>query len=412
MFVEEAGTLLVKDDRENVLDITPDENLPLVLVVDDNADMRDHLQSVLLPYFRIITANNGQHALQKIQEHPPALILSDIMMPVLDGIGLLQEVKANKATAHIPVILLTARAGEESKMVGWETGADDYLTKPFSSKELISRIASQIKTQQIRTEALMGIVEQKQYAKKLEEMNRELIKMNEELTSFAYVSSHDLQEPLRKIQMFSKRILEKEVNSLSVEGKDFFYRMDNAASRMQLLINDLLTYSRTNTSQKHFEKTDLNLLLAEVKQELYERITATGTVIESGSLPILYLIPFQFKQLFTNLLANSIKFARAGVPPHIKIKSVLVDGRTIDKATASNEKKYWHISISDNGTGFDPKFNDQIFGLFQRLHGRKDYEGTGIGLAIAKKVVENHSGFIMAEGRENDGATIHCYLPA
>jgi signal transduction histidine kinase len=412
MYVEEAGTLLVKNNKADEPATAGSNGLPLVLVVDDNADMRDHLQSVLMPYFKIVTANNGQDALQKIQQQQPAIVLSDIIMPVLDGIGLLQEVKANKTTAHIPVILLTARAGEESKIVGWETGADDYLTKPFSSKELISRIASQIKTQQIRTDALIDIAEQKKYAKKLEEMNRELTKMNEELSSFAYVSSHDLQEPLRKIQMFSKRILEKEVNSLSDEGKNFFYRMDNAAGRMQLLINDLLTYSRTNTSQKHFEKTDLKLLIAEVKQELMEKITATGTVIECGPLPVLSIIPFQFKQLFTNLFANSIKFARAGVPPHISIKCEVVDGHKIDKPTVNMDRKYWHFTIADNGTGFDPKFSDQIFGLFQRLHGRKDYEGTGIGLAIAKKVVENHNGTIMAEGKENEGATIHLYLPA
>ncbi|AEV98011.1 multi-sensor signal transduction histidine kinase [Niastella koreensis GR20-10] len=411
MFVEEAGTLLVRNNKVN--DVPADRNgLPLVLVVDDNADMRDHLRSVLMPHFEIVTANNGQEALQKIQQQPPSLILSDIMMPVLDGIGLLQQVKANKATAHIPVILLTARAGEESKIVGWETGADDYLTKPFSSKELISRIASQIKTQQIRTEAMTDIAEQRNYAKKLEEMNGELTKMNEELTSFAYVSSHDLQEPLRKIQMFSKRILEKEINSLSDEGKNFFYRMDNAASRMQLLINDLLAYSRTNTSKKHFEKTDLNLLLAEVKQELMEKIIATNSIIEYGPLPVLSIIPFQFKQLFTNLIANSIKFARPDVPPRITIKCEVVDGQKIDKPTAVAERKYWKISVADNGTGFDPKFSEQIFGLFQRLHGRRDYEGTGIGLAIAKKVVENHNGIISAEGIENEGATIHLYLPA
>jgi light-regulated signal transduction histidine kinase (bacteriophytochrome) len=359
----------------------------------------------------VVTANNGREALNKIQEQEPAIILSDIMMPVMDGIELLQEVKANRATAHIPVILLTARAGEESKIVGWETGADDYLIKPFSARELISRIASQIKTQQIRTDALTDIAEQQQYAKKLEEMNRELTKMNEELSSFAYVSSHDLQEPLRKIQMFSKRILEKEVNVLSEEGKDFFQRMDKAAGRMQLLINDLLTYSRTNTSQKHYERTNFNELIGEVKQELYEKIVSTGTTLEVEPLPELYIIPFQFKQLFTNLIANSIKFARPGVPPVIKITCARVEGYTINQATANAAEQYWHFSIADNGTGFDPKFNEQIFGLFQRLHGRKEYEGTGIGLAIAKKVVENHNGIITAEGKEEEGATIHIYLP-
>lgn len=411
MYVEEAGTLLVKNNTTETSIAPEKQDLPLVLVVDDNADMREHIQTVLLPHFNVITANNGREALHKIQEQEPALILSDIMMPVMDGIELLQEVKANRATAHIPVILLTARAGEESKIVGWETGADDYLIKPFSSRELISRIASQIKTQQIRAEALMGIAEQQQYAKKLEEMNRELTKMNEELSSFAYVSSHDLQEPLRKIQMFSKRIMEKEINVLSEEGRDFFLRMDMAASRMQLLINDLLTYSRTNTSQKHFERTNLNELITEVKQELYEKIISTGTIIEAEPLPELYIIPFQFKQLFTNLFANSIKFARPGIPPYIKIKCARVQGHTIGQQAANAAQQYWHLSVADNGTGFDPVYNEQIFGLFQRLHGRKEYEGTGIGLAIAKKVVENHNGVITAEGKEEEGATIHIYLP-
>jgi signal transduction histidine kinase len=411
MYVEEAGTLLVKDNTEDVQLAGEKDHLPLVLVADDNADMREHIQAILLNRFKVVTAVNGQDALQKVQELKPALILSDIMMPVLDGIGLLKEIKKNRATAHMPVILLTARAGEESKIVGWETGADDYLTKPFSSKELIARISSQIRTQQIRAEALSDMAEQKKYAKQLEDMNRELAKMNEELTSFAYVSSHDLQEPLRKIQMFSKRILEKEIHALSDEGKSFFQRMDNAANRMQLLINDLLTYSRTNTSQKHFEKTNLNSLIMDVKQELYERITTTGAIIACESLPEIAIIPFQLKQLFTNLIGNSLKFARPGVTPYIQISSGQVDGSTLNWATANKEKKYWHITVADNGAGFDPKFNEQIFGLFQRLHGRRDYEGTGIGLAIAKKVVENHNGFIAAEGRENEGATIHVYLP-
>ncbi|WP_205511225.1 ATP-binding protein [Longitalea arenae] len=411
MYVEEAGTLLVKDNNKATSLTFEDDNEPVVLVVDDNADMREHLHSILVHRFHVITATNGQDALQKIQERKPTLIISDVMMPVMDGIELVKAVKANKGTAHIPVILLTARAGEESRIAGWETGADDYLTKPFSSNELIARITSQIKTQEIRREALVDMAEQRRYSRKLEDMNRELIKMNEELTSFAYVSSHDLQEPLRKIQMFSKRILEKEINSLSEEGKNFFLRMDNAANRMQLLINDLLTYSRTNTSQKQLEKTSLNDLIMDVKQELYEKIMATDTIIECEPLPELQIIPFQFKQLFTNLLANSIKFAKPGQRPHITITSNLIEGSQIDYPTANKEIKYWHIAFADKGTGFDPQFNEQIFGLFQRLHGRKEYEGTGIGLAIAKKVVENHNGIILAEGRENEGATIHIYLP-
>jgi light-regulated signal transduction histidine kinase (bacteriophytochrome) len=388
--------------------------------------MREHLQSVLAPHFKVITADNGRDALKKMQTHQPALVLSDIMMPVLDGIGLLKEMKLNTATAQIPIILLTARAGEESKIAGWETGADDYLVKPFSSKELLARITAHIRTQRIRNEALQkaeqsstelrelsALLEQKvnQRTKELDDTNRELRRINEELTEFAYVSSHDLQEPLRKIQMFSKRILEKELDTMSADAQELFVRMDNSARRMQLLINDLLTYSRTNTSQKHYVRTDLNDLLNEVKQELYEKIMATDTTIESDLLPTLPIIAFQFKQLFTNLLVNSIKFARTGVPPHISIKSTMVDGRAINYPLVKPERKYWHLSFTDNGTGFDPQFKEQVFGVFQRLHDRKEYEGTGIGLAIAKKVVENHDGIIAADGEENNGATIHIFLP-
>jgi len=427
MYVEEAGTLLVKDKAADTTLIEKTNHQPLVLVVDDNADMREHLQSVLGEYFNVMTAVNGQDALQKAQTHQPALVLSDVMMPVLDGIGLLKEMRLNPATAQIPIILLTARAGEESKITGWETGADDYLVKPFASKELIARITAQIKTQRIRNEALQrseqssaelrelsASLEQKvnQRTKELDDTNRELRRMNEELTEFAYVSSHDLQEPLRKIQMFSKRILDKELATMSADAQQLFVRMDNAARRMQLLINDLLTYSRTNTSQKHFVPTDMNDLLNEVKQELYEKMLATHTIIECDPLPTLPIIPFQFKQLFTNLIVNSIKFARKGIPPHITIISVLVDGRAINHPLANPEKKYWHLSFTDNGTGFDPQFRDQIFGVFQRLHDKMEYEGTGIGLAIAKKVVENHDGIITADGEENNGATIHIFLPA
>jgi signal transduction histidine kinase len=166
-----------------------------------------------------------------------------------------------------------------------------------------------------------------------------------------------------------------------------------------------------NTSQKHFDITDLNELVKEVEQELHDKIAATRTRIECDTLPYVRIIPFQFKQLFTNLITNSIKFARPGIPPHIKIECILAGGETIRNPAADADKNYWHISIADNGAGFDPQFNEQIFRLFQRLHGRMEHEGTGIGLAIAKKVVENHNGIITAEGKENEGATIHIYLP-
>ena len=244
---------------------------------------------------------------------------------------------------------------------------------------------------------------------KLEQKNDELERINEELSSFAYISSHDLQEPLRKIQTFSDRIMEMEYQNLSERGKDYFQRMQRGASRMQKLIRDILTYSRTTTSEKKLEYTDLNDLLAQSKGELEVMITEKKAVIESDKLPGIKVIPFQVQQLFNNLLNNALKFSREGVPPHVVIRAALVGAESLPKPYPENQ--YWHLSFQDNGIGFDPLYKKKIFEVFQRLHARSEYGGTGIGLAICKKIVENHDGLMTAEGIPNEGATFHIYLP-
>jgi PAS domain S-box-containing protein len=251
-----------------------------------------------------------------------------------------------------------------------------------------------------------------QMANAVEQKNQQLERINYELASFSYIASHDLQEPLRKIRTFAKRILETESEVLSETGKDYFRRMQNAAERMQRLIEDLLAYSRTNTSEEYFEKTDLNVLLANVKNELGEKITEASAIIESGELPILNVIPFQFQQLFTNLITNSLKFANPEIPLVICITSDLVTSKEVPGGDMSAGNKYHQLKISDNGIGFEPQYNEQIFQLFQRLHSRRDYEGTGIGLAICKKIVDNHQGVITAHGEPGKGATFLIYLPA
>lgn len=246
----------------------------------------------------------------------------------------------------------------------------------------------------------------------LEKNNRELEKKNAELSSFAYISSHDLQEPLRKIQTFSDRILELEFANLSEKGKDYFRRMQMGAFRMQNLIRDILAYSRTNTSDKIFELTDLNALLAQSKLELEEVILEKKAVIENPTLPVIKVIPFQIQQLFTNLLSNALKFSRNQVPPQIVITTDIIESDILQPVALDFAKRCYHIAIRDNGIGFEPIYESRIFEIFQRLHGHLDYEGTGIGLAICKKIVENHHGMIRAEGRVNEGATFHIYLPA
>ncbi|PQJ12800.1 hypothetical protein CJD36_003370 [Flavipsychrobacter stenotrophus] len=251
----------------------------------------------------------------------------------------------------------------------------------------------------------------KKSAEILEKNNIELEKMNKELQSFAYISSHDLQEPLRKIQTFASRISETEAVNLSDKGLDYFKRMQDAAFRMQTLINDLLVYSRTATSERKFQYADLNEIVDEVKGDLREELEQKHVMIDSLGLAKVNIIPFQFRQLLHNLVSNSLKFARPEIAPCIVIRSEICKGDLLKCDRLSEDVEYCHISFSDNGIGFEPHFKDKIFELFQRLHGRQEYNGTGIGLAIVKKIVENHHGVVTATGELGKGATFDIYIP-
>jgi light-regulated signal transduction histidine kinase (bacteriophytochrome) len=247
--------------------------------------------------------------------------------------------------------------------------------------------------------------------KMLAAKNAELLYQNAELASFSYIASHDLQEPLRKIQAFISRIQQKEKGQLSDTGKDYFNRIRNAAERMQQLIEALLSYSRTNTLDLSFETTDLNDILEEVKKDLQFEILERQVVIESATLPVLNIVPLQFHQLFSNIISNAIKYRKPGIQTRISITTDVVDHTEIKSVTIPLKNKYWRISITDNGIGFSPEHESRIFELFQRLHGKSEYEGTGIGLAICKKIMQNHQGLITASGRPGEGATFNIYLP-
>jgi light-regulated signal transduction histidine kinase (bacteriophytochrome) len=250
----------------------------------------------------------------------------------------------------------------------------------------------------------------KENAEEINSKNKELELMNQELASFAYVSSHDLQEPLRKIQTFSSRIVETEPG-LSDKGKDYFSRMQNAAFRMQTLIEDLLAYSRTNTSEKKFETVDLNKVVADVKNDFKERIEEKHATVEVDELPTMEVIVFQFRQLLTNILSNALKFSKPDVAPKIEIHYESAKASKLNVPELDPKKNYHYFRVTDNGIGFDPEHKHKIFEVFQRLHGRSEYSGTGIGLAICKKIVENHGGFVQAIGEPGKGATFNIYIP-
>ncbi|HMJ67853.1 MAG TPA: ATP-binding protein [Cyclobacteriaceae bacterium] len=239
----------------------------------------------------------------------------------------------------------------------------------------------------------------------------ELIIVNSELEAFSYVSSHDLQEPLRKIQTLSNRLLEIDNENLSDKGKEYLNRMHAASIRMRLLIDNLLAFSHLNVADRKFEETDLNKILDEVKNELKEIMEEQQVTIEAMNLSIVKIIPFQFKQIMYNLINNALKFSRPGVPPRIVIKSTIAKGIEFAESKLVPDETYCHISISDNGIGFEQEYSDRIFGVFQRLHVNHMYAGSGIGLAIVKKVIDNHNGTINAIGTPNEGATFNMYLP-
>jgi len=257
------------------------------------------------------------------------------------------------------------------------------------------------------------ITEQNNKDKMIEDKIADLEKSNKELSAFNHIASHDLQEPLRKVQTFISRIREKDYETFPENVKNYFSGIERATTRMQMFIEDLLLYSRASNVAKVFEVTDLNVILENAKQELSQRIEEKNVIIHLSSfLPMLNVIPFQIQQLFNNLLSNSIKYSKLDVSPVISIDSNMIFAKDVPFFIGNSKSKYYKISISDNGIGFDPQHADHIFNLFYRLHNKSEYSGTGVGLAICKVIVENHKGFIHAEGIPNVGSTIIFYLPA
>lgn len=249
--------------------------------------------------------------------------------------------------------------------------------------------------------------------KDLKERNTELLRSNNELTSFNYIASHDLQEPLRKIQVFISRIFEDKELVLSDKNKDYFNKMQISANRMQILIDNLLAYSKVNGTHKIFENVNLNFILDNVLNELAQTATIEDNkaIIKHAALPEIKGIPFQLKQLFTNLIDNALKYGHPERNTVIDIQSVVVEGKDIDDPRADKNKSYFNITFADNGMGFEQEYAEKIFALFQRLHDKQSFSGTGIGLAICKKVAENHAGFMSATSVLNEGATFSIYIP-
>jgi signal transduction histidine kinase len=384
-----------------------------VLLADDNADMREYMQRLLSEQFTVITAMDGEEAYAKMLLYRPDLLLSDIMMPALDGFGLLRKMRSNVQLQHIPVILLSARAGEEAKVEGLEAGADDYMVKPFSARELLARVDANIRIARsrmehadqlekevaLRTQELLERTEElRELTLSLQQLNGSLQKSNEDLQQFAHVASHDLKEPVRKIRTFSTRIQEEYGAGMPEQARVWLSKIEQATQRMVSMIEGVLAYSILNGNEQPAELIDLNIVFRNIESDLEIVMGERAATIHREELPLIEGAPVLIYQLFYNLINNSLKFARAGAPPVITIRCRVVDGLL-------------EITLTDNGIGFGQEHAARIFDTFTRLHARDKYEGTGLGLALCKKIVERHHGVIRASGEKDKGAVFTLQLP-
>ncbi len=518
-----------------------------ILVVDDNADLREYIRRLLEPHHEVQVVSDGALALKAVQLARPDLVITDVMMPHLDGFGLLRAMRGDDETREVPIIMLSARADEEARVHGLETGADDYLVKPFSARELLAKVNAQLALSRLRREALereqaystdlerqveartgelrealeiserqtvelnamlaslpdavfvgdlngikranqpaldllgfddmaeldryvpaidaqlvlrdpetgerlpaeegpfvkaaqglanqvdvvmrhvktgedrvvrvaaapirqgenivgavsvvSDITERTRLYTTLRQANMELTRSNAELERFAYIASHDLQEPIRTVTSFAGLVRRRYATLLDERGQGYLHTIELGAERLKTLVDDLLVFSRLNA-----ELPPLRVVMA--AEPLNEALSRLGAALQNidatlsvGAMPMVRGDAPRLAQLFQNLIGNAIKFRRNDVPLEIGV-------------SAAQEGNLWHFHVSDNGIGIEDRFHERIFEMFQRLHGRQHYEGTGLGLAICQKIVTQHGGQLWVESTPDIGSTFHFTLPA
>jgi signal transduction histidine kinase len=405
-----------------------------ILVVDDREDNLFSIETILeRDNYTIIKANSGRAALKiLLQQHDFSLILMDVQMPDLNGFETATIIYERDKLKTIPIIFITAHDyGEEYIFKGYRMGGVDYIYKPINPELLRVKVAVFVelyrKNQQLLQQEKKLLEVNKSLQKEIEDriiteekirlLNTQLVEnnthlktVNEELDQFAYVASHDLQEPLRKIMVFSDKILMKK--NQDDETEKYFKKIISSSRRMQSLINDLLSFSRHSMSSSDFKKTDLNVLVKEALSELEIEIEKSNAEISYKDLPVVWAVPNLMQQLFYNLVSNAIKFRKKDHAPRVEIKAMKMSRSAIEQDFgSSNGVDYYSISVSDNGIGFDNKYADEIFVVFKRLHSYHEFEGTGVGLSICKKIVEKHKGHITAAGVPEQGSTFTIAIP-
>jgi len=407
----------------------------MILIVDDKYENLFSLKTLLQLYaYETDTAASGEEALKKILKNEYSVIILDVQMPDMDGYEVAEAISGLNKTRDIPIIFLSAVAIDKRFIAkGYDSGGVDYITKPFDNdllllkvrtfyrlyqqraelkkvEEALRREIEMRKKSQAEVEQINSLLEFKveERTKDLTQLNKDLENRNSELAQYAYLASHDLQEPLRKIITFIKIIDEKYLAGIP-EAKQEITKVITSSERMRNLINALLSYSKLSAGS-YFNPVNLNDVIKDALADLELAIKEKQAVIQVTTLPDVEAITAQMRQLFQNLLSNALKFSKTNIPPQIKIYSEPVDELSLD-AVPVKTGKFVRIHVCDNGIGLDESYIDKIFVIFQRLHGRTQYEGTGIGLAIVKKIVEKHNGLIGVKSHEGEGATFTIVLP-
>jgi len=403
-----------------------------ILAVDDREDNLLSIETILeQDNYSVVKAASGRAALKiLLTDQEFTLILMDVQMPDMNGFETASLIYEREKLRHIPIIFITAHNhGEEKMYEGYKMGGVDFIYKPINPELLRYKVSVFVELYQ-KTHQLINhekkllaanhnlekeIEERKISEEKIRLLNKQLVQNNqqlkntiEELDRFAYVASHDLQEPLRKILVFSDKIHSKYKQTIDPEMDKNLEKIIRASERMQLLINDLLRFSRHASSSEDFTLINLNQLLSDVVADMEIDIEKNEAQIKTDELPEVWGIPSQMRQLFQNLISNALKFRKKNMIPIVHIYAeadkVLVNSGT-------NGREFCRIIVQDNGIGFDQRFVGEIFVVFKRLHSYHEFEGSGVGLSICKKIIERHNGFITAESKIDHGSKFIVDLP-
>jgi signal transduction histidine kinase len=367
---------------------------PRVLVADDNPDMREHLVRLLSTRWAVDAVVDGEAALDAALSDPPDIVVSDVMMPRMTGVALLRALRADAKTSTLPFILLSARAEEESVVGGLETGADDYLVKPFSTRELMSRVSAHLEVARVRRVATDAATE---LAETRAALLADLERKNQELEAFSYSVSHDLRSPLRSIDYFTRVVIEDHGAALDAAARSHLDRVLHATQRMSALISDLLELARVERRDLRPEPVDLARIVRRIADILrtanpereVELVVPEHVVVEAD--------PRLTEILLENLLGNAWKFTLKAARPRVELGTQDSDGQRV-------------FFVRDNGAGFDATYAERLFAPFERLHSDREFAGTGVGLATVKRIVTRHGGTAWAEGKVDGGATIYWTL--